>query len=179
MVSSESMIASLVRPMPIKGSKQKFIFKPIIKVENVIEAISRYVLMIDMAGMNMSLRDKRKVGEKLRKAIEADKRKQYGNMSRIDQVLSLIEKVQKLNDKALDDSSLKLAVLDRLWVIYTDIEANGLDNAHWQQTDIPCNEYKTGWLFYQPSKKVTRRSSLSSYPVNDQKIILGLVRKFN
>jgi hypothetical protein len=178
MVSSESMVASLVRPEPTKGAKVKFTFKPIIKVENVVEAISRYVSMIDIAGLNMSIRDKRKVGEKLRKAMEADKRKQYGNTSRISQVLSLIEKVQKLNAKALDDSDLKQAILDRLWIIYTDIEANGLDDSHWQQTDIPCNEYKTGWLYYQPSKKVIGRERLSSYSTSDQKLILNLVRKF-
>ena len=86
-------------------------------------------------------RDRKKLGKVLHQAMEYDKRKGYGNTEATTRVLAIIEKVKKLNPKAFTTKGLIDDIIVRLWLVYADIEANGLDNAHYQVTDLPCNEY--------------------------------------
>lgn len=126
-------------------------------VPDTMQLVTKYMDKIN-SNVPMTSRDKRKVGDKLTKALGADKAKRFGNMSRISQVLALIEKVQKLSPYALDNPDLQGLIINELWVVYADIEANGLDDAHFIESHIPCNEYGAGWIFYQPGKKRFKRS---------------------
>ena len=105
---------------------------------------------------SMSKRDARKVGAYWDKAHKAVFNAQLGgNMRYIQEVLNMIEKVSKLSDKALDDSHLKGSTLDHLWACYAAIETQGRDNAHYVESDIPCDDRSKGWEYYQPTKRRT------------------------
>ena len=138
----------------------------------------------------MSARDRRKLGTLLPKAIAAAKGARYGNSRYISQIDSLIEKVNKLNSKGLDNALLKSEVINSLWIAYGKAE-RGLDDAHWSKSDIPQGDFIIGstgfktayqsWVYYEV-KKV--RPCLSVMPKliagrDKQKLALSLARRFD
>lgn len=147
------------------------------RLEQDIKTIAEFAKRIEI-DIKMTARDRRKVGEKLKKAKDAMRFKKLGNSHLIDQILGMIERIKKMSPKALDNPELQDQVINELWTIYSDIEINGLDDTHFIESHIPCSDRGLGWLFYQPTKRAKRTVSTSVFTSEEQSIILEAYYKF-
>lgn len=64
----------------------------------------------------------------------------FSAIDRLGSLCNAIAKFDKLNAGALDGGmALKLGLIETAWLAYAKLEKHGLDNAHYQATNIPCN----------------------------------------
>lgn len=68
-------------------------------------------------------------------------------------LLNGIERFQKLNPGVLDGGAkLKSAWLETAWLAYAKLETHGIDNAHFQQWDLPCDQYGREDIYTTPNR---------------------------
>ena len=69
------------------------------------------------------------------------KRNDWEKIDRIGALANAIDKFGRLNPKVLKGGdALKAQLIDLAWIAYADLEANGYDNAHFIETQIPMDE---------------------------------------
>ena len=111
-----------------------------------------------------------------------------GNTARIAPITNWIERLGKLNAGVLSGGSLlKQQLIDLLWQVYSILEIQGVDDAHYTDSHIPCSKEDKivsnvdkchGFMFYQPSKKTKLVFPDSCLSTDDQYLALSLVEKF-
>ena len=102
----------------------------------------------------VSERDAAKVGRYINLAEAAIGRARHGTVRTSRELADAIERLGKLSPDALDGGQdLIDEVTGILWSAYAKCEAVGLDDAHYLQSDIPCDDRQRGLLEYQPRKR--------------------------
>ena len=72
------------------------------------------------------------------------KSRKLTNMERLSALANAIDMLGKFNAGLLvGGNKLKSDLTDYAWTIYLEIEMTGLDNAHFSQTDLPCDDRNT------------------------------------
>jgi hypothetical protein len=108
------------------------------------------------------------------------------NTERLQTITTLIERLQKLNPGVLDGGlPLKTALIECAWLVYAKVEMHGIDNAHYNESSIPCDDRDTtsskrgyGLLYSQANRKVKRTLPDSKLAPADQWLALELYELF-
>lgn len=104
--------------------------------------------------IDMTSRDKAKVGSIIQRAVNTLGRAWHGTTESSQTLMNMVEKVQSLKPEALDGGAeLQAEIIGVLWTLYAQSEAIGEDDAHYLVSDLPCNEYQHGLMFYKPRKR--------------------------
>ena len=142
-------------------------------------------MRVDIDGLEagLSLRDSRKLYSRLKVIKSSLAAMGRGNSDRLLDIMRAIDKVSKLSDQALDGGAdLRDRVINHFWLVYSKVEMHGTDNAHWIESDIPCDDRNRittnkrgayGSIYYQPQKRTKRIMVDSQYSPQDQYTILS------